>query len=102
VLKKSVEPYLSNEVIYRPKMGFSPPLAMWFRTALKETFDAMVLNRDMEEFICPVEARRLWNEHQSGLANHDRKLWNLLMLGCWQSTHVAQREIAFEGAGRAG
>jgi asparagine synthase (glutamine-hydrolysing) len=94
ILKKALEPYLPKEVIYRNKMGFSPPLAMWFRANLKTTFDSLVLNADMEQYISHAEARRLWDEHQGGFANHDRKLWNLLMLGCWHATHVAQRETA--------
>jgi hypothetical protein len=65
---------------------------MWFRTALKPAFQALVLNPEMEQFLSPGEARRLWSEHQSGLANHDRKLWNLLVLGCWHATHVRQQE----------
>ena len=36
LLKKSMEPYLPNDVLYRPKMGFSVPLARWFRGPLKQ------------------------------------------------------------------
>ena len=35
LLKKSMEPYLPNDVLYRQKMGFSVPLARWFRGPLK-------------------------------------------------------------------
>src|SRR5262245_59669217 len=34
LLKKAMEPYLSHEVMYRPKMGFAVPLARWFRGPL--------------------------------------------------------------------
>jgi asparagine synthase (glutamine-hydrolysing) len=92
ILKQAVQRDLPAELIHRPKMGFAPPLAMWFRTALKPAFQALVLNPEMEQFLSPGEARRLWGEHQSGIANHDRKLWNLLVLGCWHATHVRQQE----------
>ncbi|HPO21162.1 MAG TPA: amidotransferase 1, exosortase A system-associated, partial [Rubrivivax sp.] len=36
LLKKAMEPLLPNEVLYRPKMGFSVPLARWFRGPLKQ------------------------------------------------------------------
>jgi asparagine synthase (glutamine-hydrolysing) len=36
LLKKSMEPHLPNDVLYRPKMGFSVPLARWFRGPLKQ------------------------------------------------------------------
>jgi asparagine synthase (glutamine-hydrolysing) len=35
VLKKSMEPYLPREVIYRPKTGFGAPLRKWMRGALQ-------------------------------------------------------------------
>ncbi|MDZ7592155.1 MAG: asparagine synthase-related protein [Rubrivivax sp.] len=35
LLKKAMEPKLPHEVLYRPKMGFSVPLARWFRGPLK-------------------------------------------------------------------
>src|SRR6202162_4017154 len=31
LFKKALEPYLSDDILYRPKMGFSVPLANWFR-----------------------------------------------------------------------
>ncbi len=37
LLKKAMEPYLPNEIMYRPKMGFSIPLAEWFRGPLRRS-----------------------------------------------------------------
>ena len=34
LLKKAMEPYLPHDVLYRKKMGFSVPLAAWFRGPL--------------------------------------------------------------------
>ena len=43
LLKKTMEPLLPAEVLYRPKMGFAVPLARWFREPLKERVrDAML------------------------------------------------------------
>jgi asparagine synthase (glutamine-hydrolysing) len=84
--KKAVEPLVPHENIYRSKMGFSVPLAQWFQSSLRAVFRSLVLdNTDMDRYVFRPGVRRLWNEHQSGLANHDRKLWNLLMLACWHS-----------------
>jgi asparagine synthase (glutamine-hydrolysing) len=94
ILKKAVEPYLPAAVITRRKAGFSVPLAQWFRTSLKPVFESSVTNRDMEEFVNLVEVRRLWKEHQSGLHNHDRKLWHLLMLAQWREHHLKPQAVA--------
>jgi asparagine synthase (glutamine-hydrolysing) len=83
VFKKTVEPLLPADVLWRRKMGFSVPLAEWFRTSLKPVFEETVLNAGSRPWIDTAEARRLWNEHQSGLHNRDRWLWNLLMLNLW-------------------
>jgi asparagine synthase (glutamine-hydrolysing) len=83
VFKKTVEPLLPADVLWRRKMGFSVPLAEWFRTSLKPVFEETVLNGSPDPWIDRAEARRLWAEHQSGLHNRDRWLWNLLMLRLW-------------------
>ena len=36
IFKKSLEPYLPNDILYRDKMGFSVPLASWFRGPLRQ------------------------------------------------------------------
>lgn len=36
ILKKAMEPYLPNDVIYRPKTGFGLPLRSWIRNELKD------------------------------------------------------------------
>ena len=36
ILKKAMEPYLPNDVIYRPKSGFGAPLRSWLRVELRD------------------------------------------------------------------
>ena len=43
LLKKAMEPLLPADVLYRPKMGFSVPLAAWFRGPLKARVREAVL-----------------------------------------------------------
>jgi len=93
--KKAVSPYVPQALIARKKMGFSVPLAPWFRTSLKPTFESLALGPGMEKFCSRREIAKLWAEHQSGLHNHDRKLWNLMVLACWDAR---QRPTAEAGA----
>jgi asparagine synthase (glutamine-hydrolysing) len=81
LLKKAMEPKLSDDILYRPKMGFAVPLARWFRGPLKQRVRDAVLgdrlaqtgwfNRDYLE--------RLVDEHQSGVRDHSAPLWTILM-----------------------
>ena len=81
LLKKALEPQLPSDVLYRPKMGFSVPLARWFRGPLKQRVRDAVLgdrlaatgwfNREYLEHL--VQA------HQSGARDYSAPLWTLLM-----------------------
>ncbi len=81
ILKKSLEPHLPRDVLYRPKMGFAVPLASWFRGPLKERVREAVLGaalRDSGIFSRPF-LERLVNHHQSGRRDHSAPIWSLLM-----------------------
>jgi asparagine synthase (glutamine-hydrolysing) len=86
--KSAFEDLIPAPILHRPKMGFATPLAPWFRTRLRPVFESAVLAGGMEDFLLPGEVRRLWREHQSGVANHERKLWNLLLLAAWKRRYL--------------
>ncbi|MEI8213368.1 MAG: asparagine synthase (glutamine-hydrolyzing) [Planctomycetota bacterium] len=69
----------------RPKMGFGVPIGKWFRTSLRDrTYDALLANDTHCLAIFRRESiERLVTEHMSGNANHQYRLWNLLMLELW-------------------
>lgn len=85
IFKHTARGLLPEQVIDRRKMGFTVPMPQWLRTALKPVFEEHVLHGGLREWIDTTEARRLWNEHQSRLRNHERKLWALLALALWKS-----------------
>ncbi|MEO8130947.1 MAG: asparagine synthase-related protein, partial [Bryobacteraceae bacterium] len=67
------------------KMGFGVPLALWFRTTLRDFLwdhltSARFLNRGMvsAEFV-----KFLLSEHGSGRRDNSHWLWSLLMLELW-------------------
>ena len=88
IFKQALSAYLPAEVLSRRKMGFAVPLANWFRTTLRPTFESVVLQPAMAEYLSLGEVRKIWREHQSGLHEHSSKLWNLLMLALWRERHL--------------
>jgi asparagine synthase (glutamine-hydrolysing) len=62
-------------------MGFSVPLAKWFRGPLREPVRKAVLGPVLAEtgWFNPVYLRRLADEHQSGLRDYSAALWTLMM-----------------------
>ena len=81
LLKKAMEPHLPNDVLYRPKMGFSVPLARWFRGPLKQRVRDAVLGERLAAtgWFNRSCLEHLVNSHQSGASDHSAPLWTLLM-----------------------
>lgn len=81
LLKKAMEPMLPNDVLYRPKMGFSVPLARWFRGPLAQRVRDAVLGPRLEQtgwFNRPY-LELLVKAHQTGVSDYSAPLWTLLM-----------------------
>lgn len=81
IFKKALEPQLSNDILYRDKMGFSIPLASWFRGPLRQ--------RVREALLGPIMAdsgifdmgfvTEMVEQHQSGRRDYSAPIWMLLM-----------------------
>jgi asparagine synthase (glutamine-hydrolysing) len=81
VLKKSLEPYLPNEVLYRKKMGFAVPLDLWFRGSLSDRIAHTLTSERIRDcgYFDVGYLEQLLNEHRTGRRNHSSPLWALLM-----------------------
>ncbi len=81
LFKKSMESFLPDDVLYRPKMGFSVPLARWFRGPLKQRVQDAVLGDRLEStgWFNKDYLRQLVADHQSGVRDHSAPIWTLLM-----------------------
>lgn len=81
LLKKAMEPLLPQDVLYRPKMGFSVPLARWFRGPLKERVRRAVLGPRLAAtgWFNREYLQHLVDAHQSGARDYSAPLWSLLM-----------------------
>ncbi|MBP1202274.1 asparagine synthase (glutamine-hydrolyzing) [Duganella sp. 1411] len=81
IFKKSLEAHLPHDILYRKKMGFSVPLAAWFRGPLKQrVHDALLgpLLSDSGMFNADY-LRHLHEHHQAGLRDYSAPIWSLLM-----------------------
>jgi asparagine synthase (glutamine-hydrolysing) len=81
MLKKSLEPYLPHDIMYRRKMGFSIPLAEWFRGPLKQKLLDCVNSPRLADsgIFNMIELRKMADEHIAGTRDHNPALWSLLM-----------------------
>jgi asparagine synthase (glutamine-hydrolysing) len=81
LLKKAFEPSLPNDILYRPKMGFSVPLAKWLRGPLRERLQQAVLGPQLEAtgYFNRDTLQTMVRQHLSGQRDHSAPLWTLLM-----------------------
>ncbi|HEX5126009.1 MAG TPA: asparagine synthase-related protein, partial [Rhodocyclaceae bacterium] len=81
VFKKALEPMLPDDVLYRPKMGFSVPLARWFRGPLRQRVRDALLGPVLADtgFFNRDYLLHLLDAHQSGARDYSAPLWSLLM-----------------------
>jgi len=82
ILKKTLEQDLPNEVLYRPKMGFSVPLAAWLRGPLATRLRDALMTGAVAQcgYFKHSVLHDLVKQHVSGRSNHSTVLWSLLML----------------------
>ena len=82
IFKKTLEPNLPHDVLYRPKMGFSVPLSAWLRRPLAQRAREALLAGAVAEcgYFEPAMLDRLLRQHASGRRDHAPTLWSLLML----------------------
>lgn len=81
LLKKSLERYLPNDILYRPKQGFVTPIAEWLRGPLADTSRGIATGSLAQTgFFQPQAINALAEAHIAGRADHSRTLWQLLML----------------------
>lgn len=81
IFKKSLESYLSDNILYRPKMGFAVPLSSWFKGPLKQRVRDALLGPVMSEsgYFNHDVLRKIVDQHQSGLRDYSAPIWSLLM-----------------------
>ena len=82
LLKKALQRYLPDDVLYRPKQGFVMPIAQWFRGPLAENAAAIGSSAALARTGW-FDAKRLNSfaaDHIAGRSDHGRLLWQLLML----------------------
>ena len=81
IFKKAMEPHLSEQILYRPKMGFAVPLASWFRGPLRQKVRDSILGPGLADsgYFDASVLSRMVDMHESGKRDFSGPLWSLLM-----------------------
>lgn len=81
LLKKALEPYLPEQILYRPKMGFAVPLTKWFRGPLRQSMQDAVLGSTLADtgWFNAAYLKHLVDDHVAGRRDYSAPLWTLMM-----------------------
>jgi asparagine synthase (glutamine-hydrolysing) len=95
ILRKVMKEVLPQNVLTKPKQGFSIPLKHWLRGPLRPLMmdllsPSCILRRGYFE---PHTVSRWVDEHLEGRANHSHRLWALLMFELWQQKNLDQAVV---------
>jgi asparagine synthase (glutamine-hydrolysing) len=95
ILKSALEPFLPNEILYRPKMGFGVPIDEWLKGELKEfAYDTLLsIQASQRGLITPAYVKTMLDEHCGGIRLHHTRLWALLMLELWFQMWIDPAEV---------
>lgn len=82
LMKKAMERYLTEDILYRPKMGFVTPISQWFRGKLSHEAQALAGASALGQtgWLDMKQVNKIVRAHQSGKADHGRLIWQLMML----------------------
>jgi asparagine synthase (glutamine-hydrolysing) len=90
VLKRAVRDLLPDSFFRRRKMGFSAPLAVWFREELRSFVeDTLSRTAIRDAGVFRYEAvRRVLDDHYARRANYDNQIWALITFTLWHQTYL--------------
>lgn len=82
IMKKAMERFLPNDILYRPKMGFVTPVSSWFRKDLAEAARSLAASPTLARtgWFDMAELDRIVAAHQTGRRDHGRLIWQFFML----------------------
>jgi len=85
ILKEAFSNQIPEELLNRPKKGFSLPVAKWFRGPLKEYFHDTVFDSDLKhsKLINLDYVKKLFEIHLSGKRDLSFHLWLILSFAIW-------------------
>ncbi len=82
LMKQAMRRYLPDEVLFRPKQGFVTPISQWLRGPLAGSARAISQSAGLARtgWFNGQALSRIAEDHISGVSDHGRLLWQLLML----------------------
>ena len=84
-LRKILLNYVPENLIDKPKTGFSIPLGKWLRGPLKDWADSLLDEKRLntEGNFSGAIVKKIWKDHLQKKQDHSNCLWGILMFQAW-------------------
>jgi asparagine synthase (glutamine-hydrolysing) len=82
LLRRALPEWVPEQIRWRDKRGFTPPLATWLRGSLRQKMQNALdeFPSDLRNIVDPAPAKQLFLEHLAGTADHSDQLFRWLVL----------------------
>jgi asparagine synthase (glutamine-hydrolysing) len=90
ILRRALRGWLPDDILDRPKQGFSVPLSAWLRGDLRPWACEVLLDRDTLDrgYFEPAAVRGLLDRHAAGADADAKRIWALMMLELWHREFI--------------
>jgi len=85
LLKRVLQSYLPQDILRRPKIGFTLPIGLWFRGPLKSLVAELVLVPEAKSrgYFNKANTEKFVREHFDGVRDRQKQLWALVNFELW-------------------
>jgi len=96
ILREALRGWLPDDILDRPKQGFSPPLSAWLRGDLRSWAREILLDRSTLDrgYFDETAVRGLLDRHVAGTDGEAKRIWSLVMLELWHREFVCTPSLA--------
>ena len=90
-LRQALQQVVPAHVLNRRKLGFPVPIRHWLRDEMHDWARNIIQQSQTERLLNKTAILQLLEEHRSGVLDHSRRLWALLVFMLWHGIFVEGR-----------
>ncbi len=92
IWKQIVKDKIPDEIIWRPKVGFSIPLNTILKTDLKSIVEDTILSdsSSLLNYFSKKTIHKLWQDNLNNCADYSNHIWSLLILELWMKKYLGK------------
>ena len=85
VFREALRQWLPNDILDRPKQGFTVPIGHWLRGDLHDLAREVLLDRDSlgRGYFRRAQVESMLDRHSAGADEETKRLWSLFMFELW-------------------